>query len=387
MAEIEHDGESPLLSLLSAVNADDLDQGVAAHYVAPFPEQRALDAGEAFTDLSNRDIVELHGPDRLKLLNLLTTQAVEALEPAQSTELMILSPTGHIESVAGVLEDGQSTWLLADVGAGERICEFLMSMKFMMDVDSRIRPDVVMVGAYGDGRAALSAVALQANGGAPLIWDDPWPVTAAFGATYGPVDADHPAHDARAHIALVEKVALMDAADRLVEGGLRPAGVTAWEALRVGYWRPRPATEVGERALPHELDWIRTAVHLEKGCYRGQETVAKLVNLGKPPRRLTLLYLEGPPDELPQHGDPVLFGEREVGQITSAVRHYEDGPIALALLRRNLDPAAVLTIGKFQATQEAIVDPAGKSSKSPDVRPGSELRGHRTGPAKSEGTL
>ena len=122
MAEIEHDGESPLLSLLSAVNADDLDQGVAAHYVAPFPEQRALDAGEAFTDLSNRDIVELHGPDRLKLLNLLTTQAVEALEPAQSTELMILSPTGHIESVAGVLEDGQSTWLLADVGAGERIC-------------------------------------------------------------------------------------------------------------------------------------------------------------------------------------------------------------------------------------------------------------------------
>lgn len=252
---------------------------------------------------------------------------------------MILSPTGHIESVAGVLEDWQSTWLLADVGAGGRICEFLMSMKFMMDVDARIRPDIVMVGVYGDGRAALSAVALRANGGAPLIWDDPWPVTAAFGATYGPVDVDHPAHDARAHIALVDKAApgcrrsarCGRASARWRHRVGSSAGWVLAPAPRNRGGRARPAARTGV--------WIRTAVHLEKGCYRGQETVAKLVNLGKPPRRLTLLYLEGPPDELPQHGDPVLFGEREVGQITSAVRHYEDGPIALALLRRNLDPA------------------------------------------------
>ncbi|MGO1858712.1 CAF17-like 4Fe-4S cluster assembly/insertion protein YgfZ [Ancrocorticia populi] len=368
--------KSPLISLLHAVEADDLDQGIAAHYTAPFPEQRALDAGEAFTDLSNREVIELRGPDRLKLLHLLTTQDVENLKPGESTELMVLSPTGHIESVAGVLQTAESTWLLADVGAGAPLREFLMSMKFMMDVAAIDRPDITMFGGYGGIHKALETVALNPDGSTPLVWDDPWPDTAPFAATYGPPDDDHPAAGAHRMIALINRADLETAATHLIEDeGLSPAGVTAWEALRVGYWRPRQALEVGERSLPHELDWIRTAVHLEKGCYRGQETVAKLVNLGKPPRRLTLLYLEGPPDELPAHGDPVLFGDRTVGRVTSGVRHYEEGPLALALLRRNLDPDAVVSIGKFQASQEPIVSPDGKSSASPEVRPGNEFRG------------
>ncbi|MGO1591946.1 MAG: CAF17-like 4Fe-4S cluster assembly/insertion protein YgfZ [Ancrocorticia sp.] len=385
-ADAESDGQawvSPLLEMLSGINADGVDEGIAAHYTAPFPEQRALDGGKAFTDLSNRDVIQLTGPDRLKLLHLLTTQDVEALPAGSSTELMVLSPTGHIESAVGALEDGESTWLLADVGAGPRISDFLMSMRFMMRVEAEARPDVAMVGVYGPARTAAAGAALRGSGGAPLIWDDPWPETAPFSATYGPADKDHPASGVSRSIVLVDKESLERVAAELIDGGLEAAGITAWEALRVGYWRPRPDFEVGERALPHELDWIRTAVHLEKGCYRGQETVAKLVNMGKPPRRLTLLYLEGPPDELPEHGDAVMFGERSVGQITSAVRHYEDGPVALALLRRNLDPSAVLNIGKFQATQEPIVNTDGRSSASPAERPGAEFR--RRGP--KEGTL
>ena len=122
-------------------------------------------------------------------------------------------------------------------------------------------------------------------------------------------------------------------------------------------------------------------MHLNKGCYRGQETVAKLINLGRPPRRLALLYLEGPVDELPAHGDAVKLGERAVGVVTSAVRHFEDGPLALALLRRNVAPDAVLSIGNFQASQQEIVTPDGKSSVSPAERPGQEFRGHNLGPA------
>ena len=141
------------------------------------------------------------------------------------------------------------------------------------------------------------------------------------------------------------------------------------------------ACEMVERALPHELDWLRTAVHLDKGCYRGQETVAKLVNLGRPPRRCVELFLEGPIDELPESGDPEKSGGRNVGVVTSAIRHPDDGPIALALVRRALDPAAVLDVGNFCAGQTVIVDPEGKSSASPAERPGAEFR--RSSPGQS----
>ena len=101
----------------------------------------------------------------------------------------------------------------------------------------------------------------------------------------------------------LEFVDLKPYRERLVQagqGGLRLAGTWAWEALRVEAWRPRLGREVDERAIPHELDWLRTGVHLDKGCYRGQETVARVFNLGRPPRRLVLLHLDG--SEHPNRG-------------------------------------------------------------------------------------
>src|SRR5699024_12183905 len=77
------------------------------------------------------------------------------------------------------------------------------------------------------------------------------------------------------------------------EADLPCAGSLAAEALRIAAWRPRWETEVDERSIPHESDWLRSAVHLEKGCYRGQETVAKVHNRGHAPRRLTMLHLDG----------------------------------------------------------------------------------------------
>jgi hypothetical protein len=140
------------------------------------------------------------------------------------------------------------------------------------------------------------------------------------------------------------------------------AGTLALEALRIAAWRPRLATEADERTIPHELDWLRSAVHLSKGCYRGQETIAKVHNLGHPPRRLVLLHLDGSEGILPEHGDPVLAGDAEVGQVTSAAMHYELGPIALAVIKRSTDPAAELVVradgADIAAAQEVIVPPS-----------------------------
>ena len=165
----------------------------------------------------------------------------------------------------------------------------------------------------------------------------------------------------------------------------------AWEALRIEAGRPRRAREVDERAIPHELDWLRTAVHLTKGCYPGQETVARTLNLGRPPRRLTLLQLDGLAGGLPAPGDVVRLGERPVGAVTSVARHHELGPIALALLRRGVPAEAALSVevseaadgpapgervvvGRVAAAQELLVTPEGRAQASPAERPGAGLR-------------
>ncbi len=136
-----------------------------------------------------------------------------------------------------------------------------------------------------------------------------------------------------------------------------PTGLWAFEALRVEARRPRSAFETDHRTIPHEVDWLRTAVHLQKGCYRGQETVARVHNLGRPPRRLVLLHLDGSEVALPSHGDDVRLGERSVGFVTTAVRHHELGPVALALVKRNLPVAETLTVDGVAAAQEVVVLP------------------------------
>jgi folate-binding protein YgfZ len=108
--------------------------------------------------------------------------------------------------------------------------------------------------------------------------------------------------------------------------------------------RPRLGYETDHRTIPHEVGWIGSAVHLNKGCYRGQETVARVHNLGKPPRRLVLLHLSGDSEELPPAGTPVLLGERQVGFLGTALHHYELGPIALAVIKRSLPDDAALTV-------------------------------------------
>jgi hypothetical protein len=197
-----------------------------------------------------------------------------------------------------------------------------------------------------------------------LIWHDPWTSVAPGGHQYAVTD-EHPGGGWSWSEALVARSELQTIAGRVASGNPPVAGLLALEALRIAAWRPRFATEVDERTIPHELDWLRTAVHLEKGCYRGQETVAKVHNLGHPPRRLVMLHMDGSDAVLPPAGSPVWYqtdGERrEAGLVTSSAIHYELGPIALAVVKRGTDVSLTLNVDAegivVTAAQEMVVPP------------------------------
>ncbi|WP_084106542.1 folate-binding protein YgfZ [Demequina sp. NBRC 110056] len=364
---------SPLLTRPGAVDDTGADAGVAWHYGDPTAEQRALEAGRAVADQSHLGIVTVTGPDRLSWLDSLSTQQVGALAPGQSSELMILSPQGRIEHVAGIVDDGETAWLISE--SAPALALFLDRMRFMLRVE--------VADATADWAALGEAVAAPAADGEPVTWVDPWPGIVAGGTTYAATpDQPHAGAERAWRLVLVPRAELEAAIDARVEAGWTLVGTWATEAARIAAHRPRAAREVDETSLPHELDWLRTAVHLHKGCYRGQETVAKVHNVGRPPRRLTMLHLDGSGHALPEPGAPVLQGDgddaREVGRVTSVARHHELGPIALAVLKRSVDPSSVLTVpsdgGPLAASQELIVNADGFSADRPP-KPGPTMKG------------
>ncbi|WP_034267244.1 YgfZ/GcvT domain-containing protein [Actinospica robiniae] len=323
---------SPLLDLPGAVAAEAPDEGVAAHYGNPHVEQRELVAGRGFVDLSHRGVLRIGGADRLNLLHSLTTQHLSALAPHTATETLVLDPNGRIEHALYLVDDGEALWAHVEPGTAEQAAAFLTKMRFMLDVDPVDVTDeyavVFEAGPTASAEAARVLVRELPDGtGRELFL--PRAELAEYGRTHG-----------------------------------HPAGVWADEALRIAAHRPRLGLEVDQRTIPHELGWLDTAVHLNKGCYRGQETVARVENLGHPPRRLVMLHLDGTEERLPAHGAAVLHDGREVGAVTSAARHYELGPIALAVVKRNVPVDAVLEADGVPAGQEVVVPPdAGGSAR------------------------
>jgi folate-binding protein YgfZ len=307
---------SPLLDRHGAVAADAPDQDVAAHYGEPAQEQRALESGAAFVDRSNRGVVRVSGPDRLSWLHSLLSQRLDTLPPHEPTQALLLDANGRIEHHLHLVDDGEAVLAHVEPGTAPALVAFLDRMRFMLRVEVA---DVTAEYAAVTGPATFEGVA--------------FPDVAGLTTT------------------LVPRAAL-GATD------LRPAGLWAYEALRIEAHVPRFGRDTDERAIPHEMGWIESAVHLHKGCYRGQETVARVENLGRPPRRLTFLHLDGSVDRLPAHGDPVeIPGGRTVGFVGSAARHRELGPVALALVKRNVPVDAELLAGGVAAAQEVVVPP------------------------------
>ncbi len=343
------------------------DESGLLHLGNPLGEQRALAAGAAVAPLGDRAVLAVPGEDRLSWLDSLTSQAIGRLTPGESTELLVLDPHGHIEHAASVVDDGATTWLITDRADAAGLLSWLRKMRFRLRVDPRDASDEFAV--IGGTRAALETIAPAAPGGLPLVWVDPWPDVAVGGHAYANVEP-HPGTGRDWSEAIVTRAEEERIADAATAGELVLAGLTAADALRIAAWRPRWANEVDDRALPHELDWLRTAVHLEKGCYRGQETVAKVHNLGHPPRRIVALQLDGSDSLLPSRGDEVFAGENLAGIVTSAALHFQEGPIALAIVRRSTPVDADLVVrtsdGPIVAAQEVIVPPeAGATANIP----------------------
>jgi folate-binding protein YgfZ len=346
-------GASPFLDLPGAVDTDGL--GVPAHYGSPLSEQRALVERGAIVDLSDRAVLTIQGPDRLTWLNSLTSQSLAGLSPGESSETLLLDVTGHVEHAARLLDDGDTLWLLVDRPEAGGLQGWLDSMRFMLRVEVADRTaDFATIGTLGDPPLPIAA-----PNGIPLIWHDPWRAVAPGGHQYA--QGEHPGAGWTWSERLIPHDALASLVTRVRAGELSVAGTLAADALRIAAWRPRFSTEVDERTIPHELDWLRTAVHLSKGCYRGQETVAKVHNLGHPPRRLVMLHLDGSEGAHPTKGAVVSLDGREVGAVTSSALHYELGPIALAVVKRSADPNATLTVDAdgvaVAASQEIVVPP------------------------------
>ena len=308
---------SPLLDLPQAVEADPPDTGVAAHYGSLFGEQRTLAAGRGFVDLSHRDVVRIGGPDRLTWLHSLTTQSLEGLAPHTATTALVLSPQGHVEHALYGYDDGAAFWAHLEPGEAAALVEWLDRMRFLMRVEVN-------------------------------------DVSSEYACIWSPSSGHH----------LVARADLQTYADPAET----PAGVWAYEALRISAGRPRLGRDTDHRTIPNEVGWIGTAVHLDKGCYRGQETVARVHTLGRPPRRLVLLHLDGSAERLPVHGEPVEDAGRVVGFVGSAARHHELGPIALALVKRNVSVDAELRAGGVAAAQEILVDPEAGLHVRPALR-------------------
>ena len=361
---------NPFIELPGAVVAE--DTGVAAHYGEPLLEQRVLDEGAAITDLSHRGIVVVSGQDRLSWLHSMTSQQLMGLRPGECVETMLLDPNGRIERVIRLVDDGERAWLLVDEGSAAPLTEFLMRMRFALRVEVQdLSAEYAAVLAF-EGPAAEALRSMV-----PVIeWRDPWARVLPGGVQYA--RGEHPGESWSAVQFVFSRDRLEEVVGLVRAGSVRVAGSLALDALEVRAWRPAQHGDVDDRSIPHEFDWMRTAVHLTKGCYRGQETVAKVHNLGHPPRRLVLLHLDGSGGELPVAGALVYrAGEaadpesRPIGRVTRSALHHEWGGIALALLKRSVPEDADLelrsgvdgadsgsTEGQIIAASQEIVVPA-----------------------------
>nr|WP_090280078.1 folate-binding protein YgfZ [Mycolicibacterium komanii]CRL76168.1 folate-binding protein YgfZ [Mycolicibacterium komanii] len=338
---------------MSAVPAPDTgpDAGAVWHFGDPLGEQRAAADEAVVVDRSHRAVITLTGADRKTWLHSLTTQHVSDLPDGAVTENLSLDGQGRVEDHWVQTELGDVTYLDTEPSRGEPLLTYLRKMVFWSDV--AVEPaDLAVLSLLGPRLGEPAVLDALGVGSLPA---ERTAVALADGGFLRRLDADGIELDL-----VVARDQVQPWQRRLTNAGVRPAGVWAYEAHRVAAVRPRLGLDTDERTIPHEVGWIGPAVHLDKGCYRGQETVARVHNLGKPPRMLVLLHLDGS-TERPATGAQVLAGGRVVGRLGTVVDHVDEGPIALALLKRGLPADTELTVDG----QPAAVD--ADSMPPPDV--------------------
>lgn len=357
---------SPLLRIPGAVPAPEgsTDEGVPWHFGDPFAEQRSAARSAVIVDRSDRQIIAVPGEERLSWLHLVLSQHMTELPDGKGTEALVLDSHGRVDCHMLVAHHDGVVYLDAEPGAQatsalptmgvdgkQSLFEYLEAMRFWSKVEPRdATAEFALLTAIGP-----EASEVLAKAGIPVL-DEPYDVAALPG---GGLIRRVPCGALFAADLLVPREELLTWWQRVTDAGARPAGSMAYEALRVEALRPRVGFDTDERTIPHELGWVHVAAHVAKGCYRGQETVSKVHNVGKPPRRMVLLHLDGSVEIRPETGDPVRDGDRNVGRVGSVVMHHELGPIALALLKRSAPLDAELLAGDPDEQRQvaAAVDP------------------------------
>jgi folate-binding protein YgfZ len=344
------------------------DLQVPAHRGDPLAEQRAMARTAAVVDRGHRGVIAVTGEDRLSWLHLLLTQHVSELPADTGTEALVLDINGRVLHHMVVAHTRDTVYLDTEPDEVPELLAYLQKMVFWSKVEPRDATDElavlsvvgpatadVLAAAGSDVPGTYGALALPDGG---VVRRMSWP---------GADAAD----------LLIPRDALSTWWERLVAAGARPAGMMAFEALRVEALRPRLHVDTDDRTIPHEVGWIGSAVHLTKGCYRGQETVARVANLGRPPRRLVLLHLDGGDERLPLPGDPVLREGRAVGRVGTVALHHELGPVALALVKRSVPVDAELVAGVDERAAPAAIDPTSVAPEDNTPPPGraSQIKG------------
>jgi folate-binding protein YgfZ len=301
-------------------------------------EYRALIEGCGVVDRAGRGRLALTGPDAKTFLQGQVTNDIEALEPGRGAYAAFLTHKGKMLGDLRVL----------DVGGGELLlgCEraalqelFNMIRRYKLGSDVELHKRTLEMGELS------------------LIGPDARRIAGAEGL--GPDEHDNVRAEIGGHpVVLVATDVGVDVfcdAERtegvrgaLVAAGAVEAGEQAAEVVRVEHGRPRYGLDLDDSVIPQEAGLNERAVSFTKGCYVGQETVARLFYRGKPNRHLRGLRLSAPVDP----GTPLMLGEKEVGRVASAVVSPAHGPIALALVRRHASPGDTLTAG--DATAEVI---------------------------------
>ncbi len=281
-------------------------------------------------------VLELHGADVLRYLHSVSTQHTEGLRPGDATRALLLSPKGKIEFAfrLAVLDGG--VLLDTEAEAAQALAERLARFVFRYDVRvGAPRPGAVSLLGPGADRALAAA-------GLPLP-------PAGRGDAVRPTAQGLVAHRGELGVDLIGERA-PGALEALEGAGVARAPLEIHELLRVERGLPRWGRELTDDVLAEEAGLLGSSVHLDKGCYPGQETVARVHNLGQVQRRLAGLRFEDPDCAPPPARTDLVAGDgRRAGQVRSAVRHPDLGTIALAYVRRMVAPGERVLAGSLAA--------------------------------------
>jgi folate-binding protein YgfZ len=296
-------------------------------------------------DRSERGKLMVGGPDAAEFLQGQVTNDVEALAPGEGCYAALLDRKAHVQADMRILrrpERDGDFWIDTEAAARDAVRRHLETYKIGRDVEvedvSRERALLSLIGPATGAVASTPAPAPYESATAVVAGVD----CLVVGTEEG-----------------VDLIAPAEHAERLREGLIASGAVevdpAAAEIIRIESGRPRFGAEIGPETMPAEAGIVDAAVSFTKGCYIGQEPVARLHHRGKPNRHLRGLRLSAP--TAPDAG--LRLGERDVGRVGSACVSPAHGPIALAVVRREAEPGAELSVGEDGVTARVVDLPFG----------------------------